>query len=123
MSKLFTPISLRDVTLDNRIVVSPMCQYISDDGSVNDWHLMHLGQFSMGAGGLVITEATHVSPEGRITPKCLGLYSDENERTLKRVIDFLQDAWRRENGHAAGACWPQGFNPAAIGWWRSACSR
>ena len=90
MSKLFSPVTMRDVTMDNRIVVSPMCQYLSEDGSANDWHLMHLGQFAMGAGGLVITEATHVSPEGRITPKCLGLYSDENERTLKRVIEFCK---------------------------------
>ena len=88
MSQLFSPISMRDVTLPNRIVVAPMCQYVSEDGSANDWHLMHLGQFAMGAGGLVITEATHVSPEGRITPGCLGLWSDENERTLKRVVDF-----------------------------------
>src|SRR3546814_10537178 len=67
-----------------------MCQYRAEDGSANDWHLMHLGQFSMGAGGLVFTEATHVSPEGRITPKCLGLWSDDNERTLKRGVDFCK---------------------------------
>jgi 2,4-dienoyl-CoA reductase-like NADH-dependent reductase (Old Yellow Enzyme family) len=90
MSQLFSPISMRGVTLNNRIVVSPMCQYISEDGNANDWHIMHLGQFAMGAGGLVITEATHVSPEGRITPKCLGLYSDDNEAALKRVIDFCK---------------------------------
>lgn len=88
MSQLFTPITLRDVTLNNRVVVSPMCQYLSEDGNANDWHLMHLGQFAMGAGGLVFTEATHVSPEGRITHGCLGMYSDQNEATLKRVIDF-----------------------------------
>lgn len=90
MSQLFSPIQMRGLTLDNRIAVSPMCQYLSDDGNANDWHLMHLGQFAMGAGGLVITEATHVSPEGRITPRCLGLYSDENEATLKRVVDFCK---------------------------------
>src|SRR3546814_5428673 len=86
VSQLFSPISLRNVTFENRLVVAPMCQYRAEDGSANDWHLMHLGQFSMGAGGLVFTEATHVSPEGRITPKCLGLWSDDNERTLKRVV-------------------------------------
>lgn len=90
MSQLFSPISLRDTTLHNRIVVSPMCQYMSEDGSANDWHLMQYGQFAMGAGALVFTEATHVSPEGRITPQCLGLYSDENEATLKRVVDFCK---------------------------------
>jgi len=89
-SALFMPFELRGVALANRIVVSPMCQYMSDDGSANDWHLMHLGQFAMGAAGLVITEATHVSPAGRISHRCLGLYSDENEATLKRVIDFCR---------------------------------
>ena len=81
---------LRGLTLANRVVVSPMCQYASTDGSANDWHLMHLGQFAMGAGGLVITEATHVSPVGRISKNCLGLYSDENEASLKKVIDFCK---------------------------------
>ena len=90
MSSLFSPISMRDLTLANRIVVSPMCQYISEDGNANDWHIMHLGQFAMGGGALVLTEATHISPEGRITPRCLGLWSDENERTLKRVVDFCK---------------------------------
>lgn len=90
MSQLFSPITLRDMTVSNRLVVSPMCQYLSQDGNAEDWHLMHLGQMAMGAGGLLFTEATHVSPEGRITPKCLGLWSDENERTLKRVVDFCK---------------------------------
>src|SRR5262245_55923704 len=89
-SALFTPFELRGVALPNRIVVSPMCQYMSDDGSANDWHLMHRGQFAMGAAGLVITEATHVSPVGRISHRCLGLYSDENEATLQHVIDFCR---------------------------------
>ena len=89
-SALFTPFELRGVALPNRIVVSPMCQYMSEDGSANDWHLMHLGQFAMGAAGLVMTEATHVSPVGRISHRCLGLYSDENEATLKRVMDFCR---------------------------------
>ena len=81
---------MRGLTLPNRIVVSPMCQYMSVDGSANDWHLMHLGQFAMGAAGLVVTEATHVSAVGRITPRCAGLYSDENETALKHVIDFCR---------------------------------
>ncbi len=89
-STLFTSFALRGLQLANRIVVSPMCQYSSEDGNANDWHLMHLGQFAMGAAGLVITEATHVSPVGRISHRCLGLYSDENEATLKRVVDFCR---------------------------------
>lgn len=68
-----------------------MCQYASEDGHMNDWHLMHLGQFAMGAAGLVITEATHVSPEGRISPKCAGLWNDAQEADMKRVIDFCRD--------------------------------
>lgn len=89
-SQLFSNCALRGLTLPNRIVVSPMCQYNSMDGNANDWHLMHLGQFAVSGPGLVITEATHVSPEGRITSRCLGLYSDQNERSLKRVIDFCR---------------------------------
>jgi len=89
-SALFSPIELRGLRLPNRIVVSPMCQYMSVDGSAGDWHLMHLGQFSMGAAGLVITEATHVSAIGRISRRCLGLYSDENESTIKHVVDFCR---------------------------------
>ncbi len=89
-AQLLTPFTMRSLTLPDRIVVSPMCQYMANDGSANDWHLMHLGQFAMGAGGLVITEATHVSAAGRITPRCLGLYSDDNEKALKHVIDFCR---------------------------------
>ena len=84
--KLFTPIALRGLEIENRIAVAPMCQYQAEDGCANDWHLMHLGQLSMGAGGLLILEATHVSPEGRITPRCLGLYNDANEEALARPV-------------------------------------
>lgn len=87
---LFSPIDLRGLTLANRVVVAPMCQYAAVDGTANDWQLVHLGQMCMGGAGLVFTEATHVSPEGRISPKCLGLYSDENERELQRVVDFCR---------------------------------
>ena len=89
-SVLFSPITLRGLTLPNRVVVSPMCQYNSDNGSANDWHLMHLGSFSLGCAGLVICEMTDVTPIGRITPKCAGMWSDENEAALKRVHDFCR---------------------------------
>jgi 2,4-dienoyl-CoA reductase-like NADH-dependent reductase (Old Yellow Enzyme family) len=89
-SALFSPISLRGLTLPNRIVVSPMCQYASVDGCATDWHLQHLGSFSLGAAGLVMTEMTNVNPAGRISPKCAGLWSDENEKALGRVIDFCK---------------------------------
>lgn len=85
---LFSPIELRGLTLKNRLAVSPMCQYISENGSANDWHLMHLGNFSIGGFGLVMTEATNVNAVGKITHKCMTLCSDENELALKRVIDF-----------------------------------
>jgi 2,4-dienoyl-CoA reductase-like NADH-dependent reductase (Old Yellow Enzyme family) len=89
-SALFSPITLRGLTLANRVVVSPMCQYNSNNGSANDWHLMHLGSFSLGCGGLVMCEMTNVNPIGRISPKCAGMYSDENEVALKRVHDFCR---------------------------------
>lgn len=89
-SALFSPFTMRGLTLPNRIVVSPMCQYNSDNGSANDWHLMHLGNLSLGAAGLVMTEMTNVNPVGRISHKCAGLYSDENEAALKRVHDFCR---------------------------------
>lgn len=78
------------MVLSNRIVVSPMCQYSSENGNANDWHLMHLGQFSVSGAGLVFVEATSVEPAGRITPGDLGLYSDDNERSLERVVQFFR---------------------------------
>jgi NADPH2 dehydrogenase len=90
-SILFSPIKLRDIELPNRTVVAPMCQYSAFNGTATDWHLMHLGQFAVGGTGLVFVEATGVEPEGRITPGCVGLYSDENEEALARVIRFFRD--------------------------------
>ena len=85
-SVLFSPIHLGALTLRNRIVVSPMCQYSAVDGSAQDWHLMHLGQLAISGAGMLVIEATAVSAEGRITPGCLGLYSDANEAALARVL-------------------------------------
>ena len=78
MALLFEPIKIRSIELKNRIVVSPMCQYSSEDGFANDWHLVHLGSRAAGGAGLVFTEATAVSPEGRITPSDLGIWKDEH---------------------------------------------
>lgn len=89
-TSLFSPTKLRDLELNNRIVVSPMCQYQSEDGNVNDWHLMHYGSLAMGAAGLVLTEMTSVSDDARISLQCAGVYSDENEAAWKRVIDFCK---------------------------------
>ena len=85
-SALFSPISLAGLELTNRLVVSPMCQYSADDGCANDWHLMHLGMLAHSGASLVVVEATHVERAGRITHGCLGLYSDDNEMALGRVI-------------------------------------
>jgi 2,4-dienoyl-CoA reductase-like NADH-dependent reductase (Old Yellow Enzyme family) len=89
-SALFSPFSLRELALANRIVVSPMCQYSAVDGSATDWHLIHLGQFSASGPGLVIVEATAVEPRGRITYSDLGLYSDENQTALQRIVEFFR---------------------------------
>ena len=85
-STLFTPFRMAGLDLANRIVVSPMCQYSGDDGCANDWHLMHLGMMAHSGAALVIVEATHVERHGRITHGCLGLYSDDNEAALARVV-------------------------------------
>src|ERR1700735_1835116 len=76
MTHLFEPLTIRDITLANRVFVSPMCQYSSTDGYANDWHFVHLGSRAVGAAGLVLTEATAVLPEGRISPQDLGIWSD-----------------------------------------------
>jgi len=89
-SALFTPIELRGMRLENRIVVSPMCQYSAEDGSASDWHLMHLGQFSVSGAGLLMVEMTNVEARGRISPYCLGLYNDDNEAALARVLAFCR---------------------------------
>jgi 2,4-dienoyl-CoA reductase-like NADH-dependent reductase (Old Yellow Enzyme family) len=90
LSHLFTPIALGALTLKNRIVVSPMCQYSADDGCATDWHLMHLGQLAMSGAGLLFTEATAVEAAGRISPHDLGLYSEATEAALKRVVESLR---------------------------------
>jgi 2,4-dienoyl-CoA reductase-like NADH-dependent reductase (Old Yellow Enzyme family) len=89
-SILFSPITLGGVELDNRIVVAPMCQYSAADGCATDWHIAHLGMLANSGAGLVIVEATGVERHGRITHGCMGLYSDESEAALKRVIDFCR---------------------------------
>ncbi len=91
MSTLFTPWSIGPLSLPNRVVIAPMCQYSADgDGCATDWHLMHLGSMALSGAGLLIVEATAVSPEGRITAPDLGLYSDENEAALARVMHAIR---------------------------------
>ncbi len=90
MALLFEPIKIRSVEFKNRIVVSPMCEYSSEDGFANDWHLVHLGSRAVGGAGLVFTEATAVSPAGRITPEDLGLWKDEHIEFLSRIVSFIE---------------------------------
>lgn len=90
MSQLFTPLTIRDITFNNRIVVSPMCQYSSHDGMAEEWHLVHLGSRAIGGAGLIITEATAVSPEGRISPSDLGIWKDEHIEGLRRIVKFVR---------------------------------
>jgi len=85
-----SPLSIRGVTLRNRIAVSPMCQYSAEDGLANDWHLVHLGSRAVGGAGLVITEATAVEPRGRITPLDLGIWEDRQIEPLSRIVAFLK---------------------------------
>jgi anthraniloyl-CoA monooxygenase len=86
---MFTPFRLRDMLLLNRVVVSPMCQYSAEDGMPEDWHLVHLGSRAVGGAGLVMTEMTDVSREGRISPGCTGLYRPEHVAGWKRIVDFV----------------------------------
>jgi 2,4-dienoyl-CoA reductase-like NADH-dependent reductase (Old Yellow Enzyme family) len=89
MSELFKPLKLRGVTFKHRIFVSPMCQYSSDDGMPTDWHFVHLGSRAVGGAALVMVEATAVCPEGRISPKDSGLWSDEHARAFAKLTPFL----------------------------------
>jgi len=97
MTQLFQPLTLKSITLKNRIAISPMCMYSSEDGFANDWHLVHLGSRAVGGAGLIITEATAVSPEGRISPDDLGIWKDEHLPYLQRITTFL-----RKHGSVAG---------------------
>ena len=89
MTHLFDPLAIRGLTFPNRVFVSPMCEYSSVDGFANDWHLVHLGSRAVGGAGLVLTEATAVLPEGRISPQDLGIWSDAHVEPLARIVSFV----------------------------------
>ncbi|MGE0866366.1 MAG: NADH:flavin oxidoreductase/NADH oxidase [Vicinamibacterales bacterium] len=97
MSHLFDPLTIRSLTFANRVFVSPMCEYSSEAGFANDWHLVHLGSRAVGGAGLVLTEATAVTPEGRISPQDLGIWQDEHVEFLARIARFIH-----EQGSVAG---------------------
>lgn len=136
MPHLFEPLTLRGVTFQNRIAVSPMCQYSSADGLANDWHLVHLGSRAVGGAGLVMAESTAVTPEGRISPQDLGIWSDRHIEPLKRVTRFLHaqgtvagiqlghagrkaSTYRPSDGHGAvpetQGGWREVIAPSAVG--------
>ncbi|HEY0867296.1 MAG TPA: NADH:flavin oxidoreductase/NADH oxidase, partial [Fimbriimonas sp.] len=87
---LLTPLSIRSVTLRNRIAMAPMCQYVAEDGFATDWHLVHLGSRASGGAGLVMVEATAVTPEGRISPADVGIYTDRHAEPLARIARFVE---------------------------------
>lgn len=126
MSHLFAPFTLKSITLRNRIGVSPMCMYSSEDGVANDWHVVHLGGLARGGAGLVIAEATAVSPEGRITPGDAGLWTDAQIEPLARINRFIKSQGAvpgiqlAHAGRKAGAArpWEGGahLTDAAGGW-------
>jgi len=97
MTRLFDRLTIRDITFANRVFVSPMCEYSSIDGFANDWHFVHLGGRAVGGAGLVLTEATAVLPEGRISPQDLGIWKDDHIESLARIVRFIH-----EQGSAAG---------------------
>ena len=91
MAHLFEPLAVRGITFPNRVFVSPMCEYSSTDGFANDWHFVHLGARAVGGAGLVFTEATAVTPEGRISPEDLGIWKDEHVEMLARIVRFMHE--------------------------------
>lgn len=127
VSLLFEPITLRDLSVPNRVWLSPMCEYSASDGMPNDWHLVHLGARAAGGFGLVLTEATAVVPEGRISPQDTGIWNDEQVVAWRRIVDFVHDRGGRigiqlaHAGRKASTFRPwsplQGTVPAADGGW------
>src|ERR1700679_2545113 len=95
MANLFSPLKIKNIELKNRIIVSPMCEYSSEDGFASDWHLVHLGSRAVGGAALLFVEATAVSPEGRISPNDMGLWKDAHIEKLNQIVNFV---------HSQGAC-------------------
>jgi anthraniloyl-CoA monooxygenase len=114
---MFTPLRLRDLVIDNRVMVSPMCMYSAEDGTPNDFHLTHLGARAMGGAGLVFTEMTDVSREGRISPGCAGMYLPEHVTAWKRIVDSVHARSRArvcmQLGHLEEGNW-EAMAPSAI---------
>jgi anthraniloyl-CoA monooxygenase len=111
---MFTPFRLRDLRLKNRVVVSPMAQYRAVDGTPTDWHFVHLAERAKGGAGLIVTEMTCVSPEGRISPGCTGMYAPEHEAAWKRIVDFVHAETDAKIAMQLGHSGPKGSTQ--LGW-------
>ena len=112
---MFLPFKLRGMALDNRVVVSPMAMYSATDGVPNDFHLVHLGARALGGAGLVFTEMTCVTPEGRISPGCCGLWDDAQEAAYARIADFVHQRTPRQDRAAAWSQRAQGRDARRLG--------
>lgn len=122
MSVLFSPLSVGSLSLDNRIVIAPMCQYSAEDGCMTDWHLIHLGQLSHSGAALLTIEATAVTPEGRISYGDVGLWSDETEAAMARVLEGGAPLVRDANRDPARPRRSQSVDSQAMGRRRSDCA-
>ena len=120
---LFQPFRLRELTLANRLVVSPMCQYSCEDGAPNDWHLVHLGGRAVGGAGLVMAEMTDVARDARISPGCAGIYSDAHVAGWRRVVEFVHAHTRAAIGLQLAHAGRKGSTAAALGGRRGRCAR
>ena len=116
MSALFAPLQLRGLTLANRIMVAPMCQYSAVDGEANDWHFTHINSLALSGAALFCIEATHVEAIGRITPGCLGLVERRHRSRAEADHRLGAQTFQNSRGDAACACRPQGIEPYAMGW-------
>ena len=112
---MFTPFTLRGVTLQNRVVVSPMAQYSCRDGMPDDYYLVHLGSRAHGGAGLVFTEMVCVAPDARISPGCAGMYAPEHAAAWQRIVDYVHTRTSREDRDAAGSRGTEGLDAAGLG--------
>jgi len=113
---MFLPFKLRDMTIENRVVVSPMSMYSADNGLPDDWHLVHYGSLARGGAGLVFTEMTDISPEGRITPGCTGIWNDQQTDSWRRIVDFVHQHSQARIALQIGHAGAKGATKAPWAW-------
>ena len=112
---MFAPFKLREMEVENRITVSPMAMYSAVDGVPNDFHLVHLGERALGGAGLVFTEMTCVSPEGRISPGCTGMWNADHVAAWNRIVDFVHANSRRRRSASSSAIRAARARPGSAG--------